>query len=963
MPRLRVIAAVVVCLLCGELLHADVPAKFTNLSVFQGLSQNTVWCILRDRQGFLWFGTDDGLNKFDGYQFLVYRNRKNDSTSIGQNTIHSMLQDRNGLIWLATSMGIDVYDPVRDVFRHLDLGVPPPKDEPRLVITSLAEDAKGNIWAGSHLSGVFKISSGGAGIRHYFRNPADSTSLAGTSIRTMYVDKAGTVWIGIDGGGLSRYVESTDSFVNTVPGKKDNQMRNPSVSAFFEDSKGRFWIGTLSDGIALYDRASGRCRYYVPPVPVGDYRMDTLTVLTILEDHDGRILYGTYGAGLKLLDPETGAIESWRNDLRDPNSLGSNFIISMYRDEAGCLWMGTYTNGVCKYDPHGEHFHAYRNEIPHTTLFTDNNMRIIYRDAKGVLWIGTSRGMNIFNPKTGICEQYRSSIGDRKTLSDNYVSSILEDSKGRIWVGTRQGLNYFDRKTKRFTRLADIDRYPRDIVSTNIRMLIEDHLGLVWIATQMGLVSYDRKSDAFTLYRNTNDPRTISSSNVRSLFEDHTGTIWIGTYGGGLNRFDRATGAFTRYMHDPKNPQSISSDLAAPIAEDRNGILWVGTYGGGVNRFDTRTGVFTSYTESDGLTNNTIFGIEVDGKNNIWITTNRGVSRFDPATNVFRNYTAASGLQGEEFNLNCSFKDKDGTLFFGGNFGFNMFHPDLILDNAFVPPVYITSMSIFNRPVRLDSAMTTKKTVVLSYDENSISFDFVALNFRKSELNQYKYMLEGFDREWIYSGAGRKASYTNLLPGEYVFRVMGSNNDGVWNTTGATLYIIVKPPFWRTWWAYVGYALVLGGSLAGGFQYLQRRQRRQLLIEQQRHEAEVVRQKNIKLKEANDEILRQQETLKERNEQIEKANRELQHQVEQREVLLSELKAALENVKTLGGLIPICSSCKKIRDDEGYWNILETYLIKHSDAQFSHGICPDCAEKLYPQYARRQTEKQQGGAA
>ncbi|HLP15877.1 MAG TPA: two-component regulator propeller domain-containing protein [Bacteroidota bacterium] len=953
--RSSIVLILAACVFSTHASHAEVAPAFSHFSVVEGLSQNSVWTMLRDKQGFFWFGTDDGLNKYDGYRFVMYRNKQDDSTSLVQNTIRAMIQDRNGLIWIGTSGGLDIYNPATDNFTHVSLPIKGPVPARGIVVTSLAEDAHGNIWVGTRFYGLFRFGADRSGVKNFLHDPADHASISVNAIRTLYVDRTGVLWIGTEGAGLDRFVESTGSFVlyqvdKTQPGS----LRDNNIMSLYEDSKGRFWIGTMYDGIAQFDRSSGRCTYYTKPIVLSDNRMDTLTVLTISEDKHGRILFGTFGGGLQFLHPESGTITAWRNDIRNPRSISSDFIMALYRDEIGCLWIGTYTNGICRYDPEGEHFQTYRNEIPNTSLFTDNNMRAICRDRSGLVWIGSTKGLNIYNLSTGANEKYTADASNSTTLNDNYILSIFEDSKGVMWIGTRKGLNTFDRRTKRAGRFSNETKYPRGIASLNVRVIAEDSSGILWFGTSDGLVSYDRQRQAFKTYLpDKNNPRSIGSENIRSLCVDHSGTLWIGTYGAGISRYDRRTDGFKNYPHDPNNPHSVSNDLAAPIIEDQRGMLWIGTYGGGINKFDPRTEQFKAYREIDGLTNNTIFGLQADGRGNIWITTNRGVSCLNPATESFRNYTTAAGLQGEEFNLNSSFKDRAGTVFFGGNFGLNVFNPDKIRDNRFVPPVYIVSLSIFNKRAHFDTAMSMKKSIVLSYDENSISLEFVALNYRKPELNQYKYQLVGFDKEWIQSGTDRKASYTNLLPGEYVFRVTGSNNDGVWNPDVTSLVIIVKPPFWRTWWAYVLYIIALGSLLAGVLEYAQRRQRRRLMIEQHRREAEVVRQKNTKLKEANDEILRQQEILKERNEQIETANRELKHEIEQRELLLTELKAALENVKTLGGLIPICSSCKKIRDDEGYWNILETYLIKHSDAQFSHGICPDCAGKLYPQYKHK----------
>lgn len=898
---LNIFCCAVITLVCVESLTAENSPTFTNLSVANGLSHNSVWCIIRDKQGFFWFGTDDGLSKYDGYAFTVYRHRKYDSTSISQNIIRAILQDRSGLIWIGTSDGLNVFDPVTErftVYRTI------PNDTTSISsdeISAIVEDSSGTIWVGTQRNGLNKFQRETKTFRRFLIDTDTAPGFYPECILCLYVDRAGVLWIATKSGGIIHYDSASGTFrqyfydrIRHITGALD------VVYSMYEDTKGRFWTGTLSDGIAQFDRTSGAWKFFRTGPSLRTGLLDSLTVLTIAEDKSGRIIYGTFGGGLKFLDPASGATSAWRHDVQDPKSLADNRVLKFYRDDQGNEWIGTYASGISKYDPHAEHFQTYRNEYPHPSLFCDNNIRSLFRDSRGSIWVGSSKGLNIFDPRTGMCERFVNRPGDRSSMTDNYVNAILEDSKGRYWIGTRKGFNRFDRTAQRFTQYLDDPKNPSSISNASVRCVVEDRSGIIWIGTMDGLNAFDPQTQRFTQYKNDPaNPKTITSNNIRALYVDHTGTVWIGTYGGGVNKFDRISRTFTSYMHNPKDTNSISHDLAAPITEDQQGNLWIGTYGGGLNKLNPQTGTFTLYTEADGLINNTIFGLQVDGKGNLWISTNSGISRFEPAAMQFKNYTSAAGLQGEEFNLNSTYKDDDGTMLFGGNNGFNVFHPEKIRENTAPPPVYITALSIFNKPVHFDTALTMKKRIVLSYDENSLSLDFVALNFRKSELNEYQYMLEGFDDDWSPTNSQRKASYTNLPPGDYVFRVRGSNNDKVWNTTGASLSITIRPPFWRTWWAYLLYVGCCAGLFTGSLQYAQRRQRRRLTHEQQRHEAELVRQKNIKLKEANDEILRHQEIVRERSNQIESTNRELKEEIVERHRAEGQLKEALAEKEVL----------------------------------------------------------------
>jgi two-component sensor histidine kinase/ligand-binding sensor domain-containing protein len=898
--RVHIFWSLAIVLLCIEVVPAGASPKFKNLSVASGLSHNSVWCIFQDNQGFFWFGTDDGVSKYDGYNFTVYRHHKYDSTSLSHNVVRALLQDRSGMIWIGTSDGLNVFDPVTERF-HVYRTIPGDSSSiSSNEISAIAEDRSGSIWVGTHTHGINKFLPHSKTFQRFANDPANERSLSSNYITSMYFDKANVLWIGTQIGGVNRYDAASGTFTHFRELKRDGRRYSEVVYSFCEDSKGRFWVGTFSSGISMLDRKTGAWKFYYQGVPSKSELMDSLTVLTIDEDKSGKIIYGTFGGGLQFLDPETGETTAWRHDVQDPASLADNRVLKFYIDPMGNEWIGTYASGVSMYDPRAEHFQTYRNEYPHPTLFSDNNIRSLYRDERGSIWVGTSKGLNILDVKTGTCERYFNRPGDPSSLSDNYVNAIMEDSKGTFWIGTRKGFNRFDRKTKRFTQYLEDTKNPHGLNNSSIRTIVEDREGTIWIGTMDGLNEFDSHTNRFKHFQNDPaNPRSISCNNVRSIYQDRSGTLWIGTYGGGIDKFDRASGTFKQYVHDSKDTNSISHNYASPIIEDLRGNLWIGTYGGGLNRLDPRTDKFTVFTETDGLINNTIFGIQSDAKGNLWITTNSGICCFDPETKEYHNYTSAAGLQGEEFNLGSSFKDEDGTMLFGGNNGFNMFQPDKIQENYVLPPVYITSMSIFSKPVQFDTALTMKKHIVLSYDENSVSFDFVALNYRRPDLNHYRYMLEGFDKEWSPIVTLRKASYTNLPPGKFVFRVQGSNNDKVWNTVGASLSIVIKPPFWRTWWAYLLYVICISGLFTGSLQIAQRRQRRKLIHEQQRHEAELVRQKNIKLKEANDEILRHQEIVRERSNQIESTNRELKEEIVERHRAEDLLKEALDEKEVL----------------------------------------------------------------
>jgi signal transduction histidine kinase/streptogramin lyase len=436
-----------------------------------------------------------------------------------------------------------------------------------------------------------------------------------------------------------------------------------------------------------------------------------------------------------------------------------------------------------------------------------------------MLWIGTfDGGLNKLDRKSGIFTVYQHDPDDPTSLSSNEVRAILEDQAGILWVGTNYGgLNLFDPRTEQFIHYQHDPDDPGSLSEDRIRVLYEDRSGNLWIGTWSGgLNRLDRATGTFVHYQHdADDPFSLSDNRVRAIYEDRAGVLWVGTSGGGINLWDSVNNRFTHYRHDPDDPQSLNNDVVFSFCEDPTGMVWIGTVGGGLNRFDRATSAFTHYTEKDGLPNDAIYGILADAEGFLWLSTNGGLSRFDPRTETFRNYDVSDGLQNNEFNAGAYFQSNRGEMFFGGIQGFNAFYPEQVKDNPHIPPIVITAFSKFNEVARTD--LFSNEHIRLSYKDNFISFEFAALDYTASEKNQYAYMLEGQDRDWVDAGTRRYASYTNLRGGDYVFRVKGSNNDAVWNEEGVAVYLTVTPPIWETWWFRTIVLLVLAGSAIGGY--------------------------------------------------------------------------------------------------------------------------------------------------
>jgi len=486
--------------------------------------------------------------------------------------------------------------------------------------------------------------------------------------------------------------------------------------------------------------------------------------------------------------------------------------MSIYEDQSNVMWIGTYS-GLNKFDNKKKKFAHYK--LPGNNSSGNNSVFSIYEDRSGALWIGTyKKGLYRFDRKSGITTNYRYNPNVPNSLSDNSVFSILESRTGEFWFGTENGLNKFDYKTKKFYLYMPDTVDPNSLSNESIWPLFEDRAGVLWIGTSNGLNQLDKESETFKVYKHEPDnPNSLSHNNITEIYEDQSRVLWIGTYGGGLNKYDREKNQFTRYRHIPDDPHSLSNDKIYVIHEDQSGTLWIGTNSGGLNQLNKKTGTFINYTREHGLPNNVIFGILEDKQGNLWLSTNQGLSKFNPKNGTFRNYIIEDGLQGYEFLPYAYYKSKRGEMFFGGSNGFNAFYPKNVKDNPHIPPVVITAFLKYNEEVKLPKPIPEIKEIKLSYQDSFFSFRFAALDYTIPKRNKYAYKLEGLEDEWIPLNHKSDITFTSLPPGDYVFRVKGSNSDGLWNEKGASIAINISPAFWQTWWFKLFVAILLFGIL------------------------------------------------------------------------------------------------------------------------------------------------------
>ncbi len=655
--------------------------RFEHLGAEQGLSQETVGCIMQDSEGFMWFCTRDGLNKYDAGKFTVYRHHPGDETSLGANYASWIIEDSGGTLWVSTM-----------------------------------------------------------------------------------------------GGGLNKFDKKTERFT-----RYQNQPDNPNslshdnVFAVLEDTAGALWIGTYGGGLNKLDRKRETFTRYLHR-PDNPRSISHNSVFSLLQDSAGALWLGTYGGGLNKFDPKQGTFTRYRHQADNPHSIGTDIVLSILEDSAGTLWVGTHGGGLNKFDKKTERFtrYLYRPDDPYSLSI--NEVRPIIEDSAGYLWIGTyGGGLNKFDRTSGTFIHYKYRVDNPYGINENAIKSISWDSLGNLWIGTNsKGINTFDRKT-----------------------------------------------EPFVCYRHqANNPHSLSHNVVVSIYEDLDGILWIGTYGG-LNKFNRDTGTFTRYQHRPGNPHGLSNNFVRAIYQGSAGNLWIGT-DGGLNKLNIKEETFTHIREKNGLPSDMVLGILEDNKGNLWLSTNKGISKFNPKEGTFSNYDEKDGLQSTQFSAGASCKDRTGKLYFGGINGFNGFYPDRIRNNTRAPAVVITDFLLFNKPVpiaggapkagktpgaagprrfELEEHITYARGITLDYRDYIFTLEFSALNYRQPEKNQFAYKLEGLDNDWIETDyKNRRATYTNLPHGEYIFRVKASNDDGVWNHRGASLNITILPPFWKTWW-------------------------------------------------------------------------------------------------------------------------------------------------------------------
>lgn len=792
----------------SELLLPDAK-QFDHLGSEDGLSQVSVSAILQDRQGFLWFGTSDGLNRYDGYEFEIFYHDPDDPGSLSHRRIRALYEDPQGRLWVGTDGGgLDLMDPEVGRFRHARYDPDDPHSLSHDSVLSIAPDRSGHLWIGTR-NGLNRLDS--TEPWRFTRYPKATEGTDGLShgrVNALLADRDNALWIATTGG-LDRLDPERlrlDHFRHDATNPRS--LVHPNVYSLAEDEGGMLWVGTEQ---GLDRLVPGRGFFHYLPDP-GNPGSPSNDVRGILPDGQGRWWIATQG-GLWLFDPETVRFHAAPFE-RDP-SPAKQAIAALSIDRSGTLWLGNWVSGVYRYDPRSPRFdHFHHDPADPGSLFSDT-VYSFAEDQEGNLWVGTvGGGLNRLDATQGRFEHLRHDPRDPNSLGSHFVRCLLIDAWDNLWIGTRdRGLDRLAPDRRRFVHFRHDPKNPASLRSNSALALEEARDGGLWIGTYDGLDRYDPETDGFEHHDLFDDAaRPGSDHRVMSLLEDHRGILWAGTQSG-LYRYDGQRAI--RLAYDPDDPHSLSHNDVWSLHEDPKGLLWIGTGGGGLARLDPSSLTFERFTAKRGLGNNSVYAILQDDSERLWLSTNRGLIRFDPRRDQWLRYDLADGLQDVEFNLGSALRSRDGTMYFGGVRGFNSFDPSRFRENPWMPPVVVTTFDVVERGDVLPWPTVGGETFTLDYDEGFFSFEFAALSYTRPDKNLYRYRLEGVDQDWIDAGTRRFARYTNVSPGRYIFRVRGSNNDGVWNTVGASLEIVIVPPWWRTGWAYSLYGLLFVALITG----------------------------------------------------------------------------------------------------------------------------------------------------
>jgi ligand-binding sensor domain-containing protein/signal transduction histidine kinase len=796
--------------------------RFRRISMSDGLSQTRAVQIVQDDQGFVWFGTQYGINRYDGSEFKLFVHDPKQPNSLCGTYVHSLFKDRSGMLWIGCNQLVDRFDPRTETFTHYRVE-PEGAENQNMTVFHISQDREGLMWIATN-TGLHSLDASTGVIRHFRRTPDRPDGLTTNDINWTGEDRRGSFWVG-SRDGLDQFDRATGTVLLHIPVPDRLQV------SFFEDQAGEFWITQWTgNGLALFDRTThilSRFSFYERDPPPGSYT----GVTGIAEDREGKLWLGSPGMGLLRFEPASGRFFRYRNRPHDPQSIGEDKVISLFEDQAGNIWVGLHAHEPNYFVPYPSHFTTFKHDPDEPDSLPTDFVNAIYESAQGTLWLGNDLGLYEYDRATHRGKLITAGLG-----ANPMVITVIQDRSGIIWFGTYgHGLVSFDPRSGTYTLYRHNPSDPSSLCNDVVHRLFIDHSGILWIGTEGGLSALDPGSRQFRNYYTGS--AGVAGQYYLTIAEDKAGTLWLGTGRSGLQHFDPATGRVTEYKPSRQDPNGLRDNVVQSVAVSASGIVWLGTQNG-LNELNPATGQFKGYDTGNGMPANFVSCLVEDDHGAIWLGTNRGISRFDPKSHTFSNYSVADGLPGYDFTgwSACS-KSSRGELFFGGYSGGVAFVPENVQATPPIPRVVLTSLEVSGAIVPigpnelLHESISYTSRLTLGHQQDSFTLQFAGIDYASPNANRIRYMMEGFDPRW-YENRGniRRATYSTLPAGDYDFRVQAASARGSWSEPGTSLHITVLPPWWATWWfrtAYTAFAVLV---LAAAYVIRMRQLSRQLTI-------------------------------------------------------------------------------------------------------------------------------------
>lgn len=803
--------------------------NFKHLSLNEGLSSTSVYDIEQTSDGFLWIATQNGLNRYDGYTIQVFNLIPGKQHTLSNNWVKALSKDKNGDLWIGTNHGLNKYHKESKSFSSYFNNPALPHSLADNNIWCLYKGRDETLWIGTN-NGLSRYNEATDQFTNYFIPSADSLSI--TAIDCITEDKDGNLWVGTWGKGIFLFDKHTGTFRNFTDITSIQQAAGQYVKVLTFDSQGILWMGTQQNGLHRYDPVSKQYNVFNADSKNLSAISDN-NILSIMEDNTGGLWIGTHAGGLNRFNPTDFTFKRYQTDFLQSHSLQGKWITSMYEDKGGNIWVG-HEKGLSQFNPQGPRFvHVMHNPFNANSL-ANSNIGVMHETKDKMLWIGTwGAGLTRYDRAKNIFTHFRPLANHPSTIADKRVWALCEDLDCNLWIATSSGLERFKNKDHSFTHFNELQKNNKaaQINFMELTSLAVDHENRLWIGTWGGgFYMHDPKTNITRRFLHSEqDTNSLANDWIRHIFVDNKQNIWISTSEGGLDQLkiaESAKGVFKHFRYKANDSLTIGSDTPQIVFEDSQGSIWVGTQGGGLCLYNPQKGNFQRIHLQESLAYSTsVYGILEDENKTLWLSTNKGIIHYNSLTGRSKSYDESDGLQGNTF-LSGHCKARDGAMFFGGHNGFNVFYPVQIKESSFKPPVLLIEMRIFNellevgkphkttvkggKPV-LEKPLYLSSHITLSHKDYVFSISFASLDFASPHKNRYAYILENFEDEWTYTDAGKRyATYTNLQPGEYVFKVKATNSDGIWNDQETSLKIVVTPPFWLSWWFKTMLVLISG---------------------------------------------------------------------------------------------------------------------------------------------------------